>query len=58
MRSIKERIVQMRITGGDLRRNVSPPEVHSFYKWAIAQPSEILQKDIIWLRKAYLRRLD
>jgi len=48
----------MRETGGDLRRDISSPEALSFYQWAIIQPNETLEKDIITLRKLYLASLN
>nr|WP_253308634.1 T4 RnlA family RNA ligase [Rickettsia endosymbiont of Ceutorhynchus assimilis] len=54
IRSLKERIILVRKTGGNLKRNLSEPEVSAFYKWAIMQPDEILERDIIWVRKIYL----
>jgi tRNA splicing ligase len=57
MRSLKERIIKLRQTGGDLRRDISSPEALAFYEWAIIQPNEVLEKDIITLRKSYLMNL-
>ncbi|MFM8454290.1 MAG: RNA ligase [Gammaproteobacteria bacterium] len=54
MRSLKDRIIKMRETGGDLRRDISSPEALAFYEWAMTQPNEVLEKDIITLRKSYL----
>lgn len=54
MRSLKDRIIKMRETGGDLRRDISSPEALAFYEWAITQPNEVLEKDIITIRKTYL----
>lgn len=54
MRSLKDRVIKMRETGGDLRRDISSPEALAFYEWAMTQPSEMLEKDIITLRKNYL----
>lgn len=57
MRSLKERIVKVRATGGKLDRDISSPEASSFYQWAMTQDDEVLMKDIIAVRKLYLESL-
>ncbi len=54
MRSLKDNLIRAREQGGDVRRNLQSPEARAFYEWAMTQPNETLQQDIITLRKSYL----
>jgi predicted kinase len=54
MRSLKDRIRQVRGTARPLQRDVAEPRVHAFYIWCLDQPDEVLAQDIITLREAFL----
>lgn len=54
MRSIKDRILKIRGTDQELKRNVSDPDAKAFYDWAVDQPNEVLERDIISVRKDFL----
>ncbi len=53
MRSLKERIITIRQSGGNLKRDISNPDAKAFYEWAKQQPDEVLNMDIITLRKKF-----
>ncbi len=54
MRSLKERVVKTRAQGKPLGRDVSEPRVAAFYEWCTRQPDELLSRDLISVRRAYL----
>ena len=54
MRGLKQRILKTRGTQRPLGRDTSNDRVRHFVEWCQAQPDQVLELDIITLRKAYL----
>ncbi len=55
MRSLKERLITIRQSGGNLKRDISDPKAENFYEWLKQQPDEVLNMDIITVRKMYMQ---
>jgi hypothetical protein len=56
MRTLKDRIGKTRASGRPLGRDLSEPRVQHFHDWAVTQPIELLQRDIVAVRAAYLEQ--
>jgi predicted kinase len=57
LRTVKQRIIKMRESGGQMDLSRFTKDTRAFYEWAITQPNEILAQDIIIVRSYYLASL-
>lgn len=53
MRSLKQRVLKVRGTNAPLRRNLDDPRAQAFHAWCLEQSDEVLERDIIALRRLY-----
>ena len=53
MRSLKDKVRQIRDTDKPLKKDISDPIARDFYTWCTQCPKEILKEDIISLRNRY-----
>jgi len=54
MRGLKDRVLKIRGTDKPLQRDLSDPRAKAFHEWLERQADEVLERDIIALREAFL----
>ncbi len=54
MRGLRQRVARTRATGAALGRDLKDPRARAFHDWCQGQPDEVLERDIITLRRAFL----